>query len=64
MHQSGNDEVTAEELACLHRQVTMRQACMHGGSHESVADAIVRRYFASSPAEIQRRARAACSPRR
>lgn len=56
-------DAAALELACLHRQVTTRRPCPHAPRHESVGDAIVRRYAASSPLEVQRRIRAACFPR-
>ncbi len=56
-------DAAALELACLHRQITKREACPHTPRHESVADAIARRYAADSPPEVQRRIRAACSPR-
>lgn len=53
-----------DELVCLNRQVVYREACRHTPRHESVGDAIVRRYAADSPPDVQKRIRAASSPRR
>lgn len=55
---------TVDELVCLNRQVVYREACRHTPQHESVGEAIVRKYAPASPPDVQKRILAACAPRR
>jgi hypothetical protein len=56
--------LTVEELVCLQRQVTLREACRHTPRHEALGEIMVRNYGAASPKDVQARIRRACAPRR
>lgn len=58
-----NLDADATELACLHRQVTLRKVCSCSTRHQALADFMVGRYAKDAPQDVQARMRAACGPR-
>jgi len=55
-------ESEAAELACLHKQVTERVACLHSPRHVELGEAIIRGIRTEDPI-TQRAIRAATRPR-
>ena len=57
------NEWDGAELACLHKQLTERAACLHSPRHASLADAFIRGIGTKDPV-TQRAIRSATQPRR